>query len=35
MGVLAVSMVVFFGLKAPNGTEGKKIKVVKDNEVEL
>lgn len=29
MGVLAVSMIVFFGLKTPKGTEGKKIKDVK------
>jgi MFS family permease len=35
MGVLAVSMVVFFGLKTPKGTEGKKIKDVKVDEVEL
>jgi MFS family permease len=36
MGVLAVSMVVFFGLKTPKGTEGKKIKDLKvDDKVEL
>jgi predicted MFS family arabinose efflux permease len=35
MGVLGVSMVVFFGLKTPRGTEGKKIKDVKNVEVEL
>ncbi|TVY36229.1 Major facilitator superfamily domain-containing protein [Lachnellula subtilissima] len=36
MGVLAVSMIVFFGLKTPKGTEGKKIKDVKiDDAVEL
>jgi MFS family permease len=34
-GVLAVSMVVFFGLKTPRGTEGLKIKDVKVDEVEL
>ena len=41
MGVLAVSMVVFFGLKTPKGTEGtegtegKKIRDLKVDEVEL
>ena len=36
MGVLGVSMIVFFGLKTPRGTEGKKIKDVKaSEEVEL
>ncbi|KAH7311027.1 major facilitator superfamily domain-containing protein [Rhexocercosporidium sp. MPI-PUGE-AT-0058] len=35
MGVLGVSMIVFFGLKTPRGTEGKKIKDVKVAEVEL
>lgn len=36
MGVLTVSMIVFFGLKAPKGTEGKKIKDIKGgDEVEL
>jgi MFS family permease len=36
MGVLAVSMVVFFGLKTPKGTEGKTIKDLKvDDAVEL
>ena len=35
MGVLAVSMVVFFGLKTPRGTEGKKIMDVKVDEAEL
>ncbi|KAI9047001.1 hypothetical protein LZ554_009075 [Drepanopeziza brunnea f. sp. 'monogermtubi'] len=36
MGVLGVSMVVFFGLKTPAGTEGKKIKDLKNAEaVEL
>lgn len=34
MGVLAVSTIVFFGLKTPGGAEGKKIKDVK-SEVEL
>jgi MFS family permease len=29
MGVLAVSMIVFFGLKTPRGLEGKKLKDVK------
>lgn len=29
MGVLGVSMIVFFGLKTPAGTEGKKIKDLK------
>jgi len=36
MGVLAVSMIVFFGLKTPKGLEGKKLKDVKSKEeVEL
>lgn len=35
MGVLAVSMVVFFGLKTPVGTERKKIEDIKVDEVEL
>jgi len=35
MGVLAVSLIVFFGLKTPRGTEGKKIKDVKTETVEL
>ena len=36
MGVLGVSMIVFFGLKTPRGTEGKRIKDVKGSEeVEL
>ncbi|CZT08893.1 related to tetracycline resistance protein [Rhynchosporium agropyri] len=36
MGVLGVSMIVFFGLKTPAGTEGKKIKDLKGAEgVEL
>ncbi|KAH7372182.1 major facilitator superfamily domain-containing protein, partial [Cadophora sp. MPI-SDFR-AT-0126] len=36
MGVLGVSLIVFFGLKTPRGTEGKKIKDVKGSEeVEL
>ncbi|KAL2062314.1 hypothetical protein VTL71DRAFT_6580 [Oculimacula yallundae] len=36
MGVLGVSMIVFFGLKTPKGTEGVKIKDVKGAEgVEL
>jgi len=36
MGVLAVSLIVFFGLKTPKGTEGKKIKDLKvDDAVEL
>ena len=36
MGVLAVSMIVFFGLKTPKGTERKKIKDLKvDDAVEL
>ena len=35
MGVLAVSMIVFFGLKTPRGTEGKKIKDVKVDAAEL
>ena len=34
MGVLAVSMVVFFGLRTPKGTEKMKIKDVKVGEVE-
>ncbi|KAF8862694.1 MFS general substrate transporter [Acephala macrosclerotiorum] len=35
-GVLAVSMIVFFGLKTPRGLEGKKLKDVKGaEEVEL
>ena len=33
MGVLAVSMVVFFGLQTPKGTEGMKIKDLKVEEV--
>jgi MFS family permease len=35
MGVLAVSMIAFFGLKTPLGTEGKKVKDVKVDTVEL
>ena len=35
MGVLAVSMIAFFGLKTPQGTEGKRIKDVKVDNVEL
>ena len=35
MGVLGVSMIVFFGLKTPRGTEGKRVKDVKVDEVEL
>jgi predicted MFS family arabinose efflux permease len=35
MGVLAVSMIVFFGLRTPKGTEGRKIKDVKVDKVEL
>ncbi|KAH6718454.1 major facilitator superfamily domain-containing protein [Leptodontidium sp. 2 PMI_412] len=36
MGVLGVSTIVFFGLKTPKGTEGKKIKDIKGaEEVEL
>ncbi|PVH75657.1 MFS general substrate transporter [Cadophora sp. DSE1049] len=36
MGVLGVSLIVFFGLKTPRGTEGKRIKDVKGSEeVEL
>ncbi|KAF4632099.1 hypothetical protein G7Y89_g6031 [Cudoniella acicularis] len=35
MGVLAVSTIVFFGLKTPKGMEGKKLKDVKVEEVEL
>jgi len=35
MGVLAVSLIVFFGLKTPRGTEGRKIKDVKVEHVEL
>jgi len=35
MGVLAVSMVAFFGLKTPLGTEGKKVEDVKVDAVEL
>lgn len=36
MGVMAVSLIVFFGLKTPKGTEGKKIKDLKSDEaVEL
>ncbi|CAG8970972.1 hypothetical protein HYALB_00007640 [Hymenoscyphus albidus] len=34
MGVLAVSTIVFFGLKTPGGAEGKRIKDVKES-VEL
>ncbi|KAG0645044.1 Major facilitator superfamily domain-containing 10 [Hyphodiscus hymeniophilus] len=35
MGVLAVSTVVFFGLKTPKGTEGKRIKDANVDEIEL
>ncbi len=35
MGVLAVSMIAFFGLETPRGTEGLKIKDVKTDEVNL
>ncbi|KAE8454400.1 hypothetical protein EG329_000022 [Mollisiaceae sp. DMI_Dod_QoI] len=36
MGVLAVSLIAFFGLKTPGGLEGKKLKDVKSaEEVEL
>jgi len=35
MGVLAVSTIAFFGLKTPQGTEGKKMKDVKVNSDEL
>ncbi|TAQ88473.1 hypothetical protein B7494_g3184 [Chlorociboria aeruginascens] len=35
MGVLATSMIVFFGLKTPRGAEGKTIKDVKVDAVEL
>ncbi len=35
MGVLAVSMVAFFGLETPRGAEGKKVKDLKVEEVEL
>jgi MFS family permease len=35
MGVLAVSIIVFFGLKTPRGTEGKKIKDVKVDAADL
>jgi MFS family permease len=35
MGVLAVSLIVFFGLKTPKGTEGRKIKDVGVEHVEL
>ena len=35
MGVLAVSLIVFFGLKNPRGAKGKKIKDVKVDRVEL
>ena len=34
-GVLAVSLLAFFGLKTPRGTEGKKIKDVKVDVAEL
>lgn len=34
-GVLAVSLIVFFGLKTPKGTEGKKIRDLKVGHVEL
>jgi hypothetical protein len=35
MGVLAVSMIAFFGLKTPIGSEGRKVKDVKVDAVEL
>jgi hypothetical protein len=35
MGVLAVSMIAFFGLKTPLGTEGKRVKDVKVDAGEL
>ena len=35
MGVLAVSMIAFFGLKTPIGSEGRKVKDTKVDAVEL
>lgn len=35
MGVLGVSLIAFFGLQSPTGSEGKKIKDVKTDDAEL
>jgi hypothetical protein len=35
MGVLAVSLIVFFALESPKGSEGRKIKDVQVDSTEL